>query len=198
MDTVIEVAHSFEIELSILVVENHRLTMKGIKAFEDEELAKAEEALSGEPDGASSHVAWIQEFFFNGMRRSANHFAVVGLVTVVEQWIRRFAQSRKLKSKKNGGEPPLCGYLHALNDYLHEEPPVSVAFFADLITARDSVIHGGSRAEWTYKGERTVAAQDRNGPDLEVTVDGLNAAIESAKILVKGYDSQIQAMSAKK
>jgi hypothetical protein len=106
-----------------------------------------------------SQITWQQTFYVD-LRRAANHLAVVGLVTRLEHWIARFVRLKQLPVSN------LCKNLRVLNDSLHGTGPIPVAFFKDLVTARDSVIHADSKAKWQYKGTREVAKQYRNGDEL--------------------------------
>ena len=140
----------------------------------DCERSKTRESLGREdPDLVDSQVRWQQSFYVE-MRRAANHLAVVGLVTRLEHWIARFVRLKQLPVSS------LCKDLKVLNDSLREVGPVPVAFFKELVTARDSVIHADSKAKWQHKRTREVAKHYRNGGELEVTEDQLKDAIVKA------------------
>lgn len=81
-----------------------------------------------------------------------------------------------------------------MNEFLRELPPVPVAFFGELVTARDSVIHGDSKAKWSFDEKpREVAEQYRDGGLLRVTECQLEEAAAKAIELVAWYDAKIRA-----
>jgi hypothetical protein len=187
LETVIEVAHWFEVDLNTVVVMNHRLTLEGISKSEDDEIAETRESLALEDRDLVDSQIRFQEQFYGELRRAANHLALVGLVTRFQHWIEGFAKQLGIQPHERG----LTSQLKALNDKLGEEW-VPVDFFKDLVTARDSVVHGDSKAEWPYdKSRRKVAQQYRNGSELEVTADQLKVAIAKAIEQVKWYDEKI-------
>jgi hypothetical protein len=66
-------------------------------------------------------------------------------------------------------------------------------FFEDLATARDSIIHADSRAEWKHNGSlRKVADHYRNAyEDMDLSEEQLKDAIQKATQQVKWYDEKI-------
>jgi hypothetical protein len=173
---VVEVAHPFEVEINVLVKLNHQLTLEGIAKQEEDEIAETEESLELEDrDLVDSQIRWQQNFYAE-LRKAANHLAVVGLVTRFQHWIENFVkQSRASPSRAH--KCKLRNQLEALNKSLGVGP-VRVAFFEDLVNARDSVIHGDSKAKWEFNGTREVAAHYRSGSGLEITEVQLSEAIE--------------------
>jgi hypothetical protein len=190
-DEIVRVSHMFEIELSILVTVNYQLTIEGIDKMEREEIAETRKSLELEdPDLVESQVRWQQTFFYDGMRKAATHLAIVGLVTRLQHWIERFVRLKQLQLTK---KKKLVAHIEALNSALGEGP-VPITFFEDLVMARDSIIHGDSKAQWpdSRTGTRRVVAKHyQNGGDLEVTENQLKDAIEKAEEQVKWYDRKL-------
>lgn len=57
--------------------------------------------------------------------------------------------------------------------------PVPLSFFEDLVTARDSVIHGDSQSKWDFDGDkREVAAKYMDVYRLEVSEAQVAEAFE--------------------
>jgi hypothetical protein len=192
---VVDVAHSFEVELNVLVKVNHRLTLEGIAKQEQDEIAETHERLELEGrDLVDSQVRWQQSFYAD-LRTAANHLAAVGLVTRFQHWIGVFVKQSRVRPTKVH-ECKLGNQLVALNDSLGVGP-VPAAFFEDLVNARDSVIHGDSKAEWEFKGTREVAARFRSGSRLEITEDQLNEAIEKAVAQIKWYDEILRSSAVR-
>jgi hypothetical protein len=97
---IVEVAHPFEVELNILVIVNHRLTLEGIAKSAREEVSKTRDGLRHEdPELIASQIQFV-ESVYEDMRESANHLAVVGLLTRLQHWVKRFAVSKHLSPKK--------------------------------------------------------------------------------------------------
>jgi hypothetical protein len=191
LNQVVEVAHPFEIDLRSVVL-NHRLTLEAIIKLEDYGLSEVKEALADEDPGhVSSAISW-QEKFYDDLRTAANHLAAVGLVTRFQRWISRWVNQRDIQLPKSH-DSRLIKELCALNNAVGASGPVPVAFFEDLVTARDSVIHGDSKAEWSFNGKpRRVADHYRNAwNELELTEDHLKDAIAKAIAQVKWYDERL-------
>lgn len=185
LNTPIEVEHPFATEINVLVTANHQLTVNGIAKLEEYEIAEIRETLGGEDhDVVESQIRW-QQGFYDEMRKAANHLAVVGLVTRFQHWIAEFVRVRQMKIST------LCKNLESLNAALGEAGPVPVLFFEGLVTARDSVIHADSKAEWEHNRPRRVPKDYRNDDELEVTEDQLKEAIEKAIRQVKWYDGKL-------
>jgi hypothetical protein len=192
----IEIPHDFEIDLNGLVVVNHRLTVQGIDREEDEQLEMVGGGKSQDDPGAvRSLQSWLQGQY-DDLRRAANNLAAVALATRMQHWISRLA--KKTPGKPIRGDSKLVSELNHLNTYLGEGP-VPVAFFADLVNVRDSVIHGDSKAEWDdHRGiRRRVGDCYRNTyGDTEVSEAQLAEAIAKATQLVKWYDDKIHSARA--
>ena len=189
LGTVVEVSHTFEVELNILITVNHKLTIEGIAKLEEQEIRHTWEIFD-DLETASSHVAWERQVY-DDMRAAARHLAVVGLVTRLQHWIEKFVRSKKLTPKKSK-EPTLCKHVTALNDFLGLEPPISVEFFRELVTVRDSVVHANSQVEWSFDGKaRKVADCYQSSGTLAVTEDQLKDALQNAVELIAWYDAQL-------
>jgi hypothetical protein len=190
LTTVIEVAHSFEIDLRTVVVVNHQMTIDGIGSLEQREIAQTREKFAAEDPEVLDSLVRFQEWFYSDLRIAANHLALVGLITRFQHWIEKFTQELCITPTRND-DAALIGHLKALNRTL-SQGPIPVAFFEDLITARDSVIHRDAKTQWTYKKKkRTVATHYCNGSKLEITEDQLKDAITKAIEQVMWYDEKI-------
>lgn len=176
--------HEFEIEINSLVTENHRISLRGIQQSEDELVAHLEEALAGEdPEIVRSQVRHA-ETFFEDLRRNANRAALVSLVTRLDHWTRKLVKQLQLSTDKKS--PPVVRDMEALNIRLGAAP-ISVQFFDELVTTRDSVIHGDSQAQWEYQGKiRCVAEKYTNAyGELGFIDEHLSEAIEKVTTQVK-------------
>jgi hypothetical protein len=92
------------------------------------------------------------------LRRAANHTALVSLVTRLDHWARKFVKQLSLSTDKK--RPYVVRDMEALNARLGAAP-ISVQFFEELVTARDSVIHNDSQAQWEHQGNIRRVAQVR-------------------------------------
>ncbi len=185
----IEEAHEFEVDLTCLVVANHKLTIEGIERDEDEESEKLSGILPGELEDSEQRRL---HYFYEDLRKSANNLAAVALVTRIQHWIGRFVR----EIRANLDELGLVKSIDLLNAEFRECGPVPVRFFRDLVTLRDSVIHGDSRAKWNYrKAQRCVADTYVNCSlgTAEISDSQLTAAITNAIEQVKWYDEKLQA-----
>jgi len=193
-----DIAHEFEIDLTTVVIENHRLTLDGIAKAEEAAIAEIEEDLADEAWEVSSSEVSHRQRFYESLQSAANQLAVVGLVIRLDHWIRNLMKKHKIQIVKNqprGDAPTLIKMLDALNRAVKDPSPVNIDFFDALVTARDSVIHGDSQAQWEDSRDqspRTVAPQYKSGGRLEVTEDQLRDAIAKAIEQVKWYDQQFQ------
>jgi hypothetical protein len=192
-NTVIEVPHWFEIELNVLVKVNHRLTIEGIARLESEEIAKIRKDLEREDrELVDGHIRF-REAYSDEMRRAAHLLALVGLVTRFQHRIKKWLKDGKITVSK-GRESSLIKRLRALNDALGDPGPVPVQYFEDLLTARDSAIHGDSQAYWRDDRSdemREVATHYRNGSELEVSEEHLSEAFAKTIAQVKWYDERL-------
>jgi hypothetical protein len=84
--------------------------------------------------------------------------------------------------------------LNALNQDLGNGP-VPVDFFEQIVTLRDSVIHGDSQLEW---GGRKVAEEYRSVQGADLSEEQLQEAIQKSIAQVKYYDERIQAQTSAK
>jgi hypothetical protein len=160
--------------------------LEGIAKKEEEEIAETEDRLELEDrELVDSQIRW-QRNFYDELRKAANHLAVVGLVIRFQHWIEKFVKQSHVQPSK-AHKSKLRSQLEALNNFLGVGP-VPVEFFEQLANARDSVIHGDSKAKWEFNGAREVAEHYRSGLGLEITEDQLNEAIEKAIAQVKWYD----------
>lgn len=186
---VVEMSHEFEVEVNRLVTENHVITLRGIQQSEDELVKHLGEELAGEdPEIMGSQIRHARQFH-EDLKHAANHSALVTLVTRLEHWTRRFVKKAKLKTEKS--RPPVIRDMEALNKLLGDAP-VPVKFFEELVTARDSVIHADSHAEWGYKGKRRVADKYINASEeLAFGEEHLREAVERAITQIKWYDERL-------
>jgi hypothetical protein len=183
----------FEIDLNVLVKVNHELTIESICKREQRWIAETREQFEDQ-DEVESRIT-DEEVFCDDLRRAANNLATVGLVT-------RFQHRIGALVKEVGGKP---SYLHKELQQLNEalgNGPVPLNFFEELDTARDSVIHGDSKAAWrdSRNGQlREIAEHHRSFAgqlaELEISEVQLNEAIENA---IKQVEWYIERLAEKK
>jgi hypothetical protein len=196
LDEPLEMPHAFETDLHCVVVANYALTLEGIDRSEEEELAKIDKDFAHEDfETVRSMTAQLQNFY-DDLRQAARRLALVALVTRLQHWIGGFAKQVKAtpcKTKQTGCNSTLANQIAALNKILGIGP-IPEIFFEDLATARDSIIHADSRAEWDYHGSpRKVADHYRNAyEDMDLSEEQLKDAIQKAAQQVKWYDERIQ------
>ena len=196
-DEIQEIAHDFEIDLNCVVVANHALTLEGIDRAEDIELTKIQEGFAHEDYETVRSITGHLQNFYEDLRQAANRLALVGLVTRLQHWTDRFVIQTKVKSERVY-DSLLANEIAALNKFLGVGP-IPEMFFQDLVTARDSIIHADSKAEWLYHGSlRKVADHHRNGFDVEITKEQLADAVQKAAQQVKWYDEKMHATSSPK
>jgi hypothetical protein len=181
-----EIPHQFEIELNSLVIVNHRLIVDAIERDENAELEK----LSQENSEPARSVEYQLQGFYEDLRRAANNLATVALVTRIQHWITRFAKKVPGRRKLEGSR--LVSELIQLTEYLGDGP-IPVAYFAELVNVRDSVIHGDSKAEWEHRSEqRRVAPMYTNAYlETEISNEQLGVAIAKAIEQVTWYDEKL-------
>ena len=187
-----EIAHEFEIDLRCLVTSNHKLTIEAIDQDEEKEVTGIEEELRLEsPETVYSFTGPLQNFY-DDLRRAARLQAMVALVTRLQHWISKFVKQRKLVPVKDRNRPTLVRELDALNKDLGVGP-VPVAFFENIVTLRDSVIHGDAQAEWQFQGKkRTIAPEYANSwGHAEISEEQLQDVIQKAIQQVKWYDERM-------
>lgn len=189
-----ETAHEFEIDLHCVVVANHGFTLEAIERSEDEELTKIEKGFALEDREVVDSIMRHERNFYDDLRQAARRLALVALVTRLQHWIERFVRQVTPRVQHSS----LAKQLSALNSTLGIGP-VSVLFFEDLVTVRDSIIHNDSRAEWEYQGRlRKIADEYRNpSGDVELTEEQLKDAIQKATQQVKWYEEKIHTATAK-
>lgn len=182
--------HDFEVEIRCLVTENHQITQRGIQQCEHECISHLEKELAGEDQEMVSSAIRDAETFFEDLQRAANHTALVALVTRLDHWTRKFAKQLSLKRS------PVVRAMKALNVRLGAAP-IPVQFFEDIVTARDSVIHHDSDAQWKHQGKiHRVADKYANAyGKLDLTEQQLREAIDNVTMQVKWYDEQIAALT---
>lgn len=188
-DDIIRLPHEFEMEITHLVTQNHALTLDGILQLEEGVVADLSKALEGDdPEILQSQVRHAKTWF-DELRRAANHQALVSFVTRLEHWTRKLVKRHSLSTNK--ARPPVTRDMEALNSLLGIAP-IPVGFFEDLVTARDSVIHADSQAQWEYQGKiRCIADRyTHDGGELGFTDEHLTEAIERAITQVKWYDER--------
>jgi hypothetical protein len=197
----IEIPHEFEIDLNSLVVVNHKLTLEGVDRDENEELEKLEKLGWSDPEALRSIEGELQTFY-EDLRKAANNLAAVALVTRIQHWVsvlseKAYAKTKSKRGKRKRKEKTLVWELTYLNRSLGGGP-APVAFFAELVDVRDSVIHGDSKAKWD-RGRRHVAPHYANFyGDTEISDGQLKEAIEKATEQVKWYDDKLRAQTPPK
>ena len=189
-----EMSHEFEVDLTCLVIANHKITMEGIAHAEDEELANLQESLKDETD---REMVWsivsYQRNFYDDLRVAARNLAVVVLVTRLQRWAGAYA--RRIDPKREAGQP-IDKELNFLNGKLGPPPNDATQFFFDLAEVRHSVIHADSQPQWSFKG-KTRSVDQRyvpNGYRVEVDDEGLRDAIAKAIAQIKWYDEKFAAL----
>lgn len=174
----LDLPHPFEEELDCLVSINHRLLMENISRLEQEATVTGDGFDLIEVRGISDEL-----------RRAANNLAVVGLVTRFHHWISLFVEELTQNSVR---DEPLVRNLRALEGKTGEGP-ISISFFQELVTVRDSIIHADSRTEWVFGNKRNVAERYANvsSGEVEFTNEHLKEAIEKSVMQVKWYDERL-------
>jgi len=195
LDEPLEIPHAFETDLHCVVVANYTLTLEGIDRSEEEELAKIDKDFAREDFETVRSMTSDLQNFYDDLRQAARRLALVGLVTRLQHWIGGFAKQMKAtpcKAKQTGYNSTVANQIAALNKLLGIGP-VPEMFFEDLATARDSIIHADSRAEWKHNGSlRKVADHYRNAyEDMDLSEEQLKDAIQKATQQVKWYDEKI-------
>jgi hypothetical protein len=181
-ETPMEVSHPLEVEFHHLIIENHRLILEGISRIEKEELVGLDD---------EDEIRY-QQRYFDDLRIAAHNLALVAVVTRLDHWAKRHCENLKLKPQKPKGKKlkaPLVQKLEMLNGKLGTAVPL--LFFEDLITARDSVIHGDSQAEWIdHRNEKRKIAEKYGSWRLELTEEQLAEAVANTLKQLMWYDEQ--------
>jgi len=192
LNSPIRVTHPFEVDLNTVVVVNHKITIDAITSLEQRGIDRIREDFAAENRDVLDSLVGFQEWFCGDLRRGAHNLALVGLVTRLQHWIEKFAQ--KLGIPPTGDQDSaLIRHVEALNRELGEGP-VPIGFLKELVTARDSVIHADSRAQWTYKKKkREVARRYCSGSDVGISEEQLEEAVVKAIQQVTWYDEKLGA-----
>jgi hypothetical protein len=189
LNTLVEVAHGFEVDINTVVVVNHQITIDGIANLEQREVERVREEFAAEDPDVLDSLVRTEEWFYSDLRKAAHNLALVGLVTRLQHWIEKFARELDIKPTR-GDDSVLIRYLQSLNGELGDGP-VPIKFFQELVMARDSVIHADSRAQWSHKKmRREVAPRYRSGFDLEISEEQLKEAVAKAIEQVKWYEEK--------
>lgn len=187
----LDVPHPFEEELGWLVSTNHRLVMENISRIEEE------------ADGTADHMDLAEiHAYSDELRRAANNLALVGLVTRLHHWLSIFVEEL---TNKNARDNSLVKNLTRLNERIGEGP-ISIGFFENLVTVRDSIIHADTKIEWEFSGKKTgkKTGKKRRVVDryanvslgeIEFTQAHLQEAIEKSTKQVKWYDERLDALN---
>lgn len=188
-----DLPHEAEDEVRLLVTENHRITMRGIQQSEHEMVRYLRKVLAQEDKEIIASEVSRAQFYYEDLRRAANHMALVSLVTRLEHWTRKFVKQLPPNTEltANKRKPYIVRAMEALNTHLGR-PPVDVQFFEDLVTARNAVVHHDSTTEWDFNGRRSVAARYNDCGDLNFTNDHLTEATKKVTAQVKWYDEQLR------
>jgi hypothetical protein len=196
-DEPMELPHDFEVDLNTLVVVNHKLTLEGIARSEDVEIERLQSSLALDDHEAMLSQVGFVHTFYGDLRRAAHNLAAVALVARLDHWVIRLVE--ELPGGTNLDRPTLVKRLELLNQRLGSGP-VPVSFFSDLVTARDSVIHADSRAEWEYPAgsrRRVVGRYTNDYGDVELDEEQLDEAIAKATQQVKWYDEKLHEIKRK-
>lgn len=174
-----DLPHPFDEELEWLVRTNHSIVLRRVD--EAEAQASPEDR---DPDFAAE------------LKRAANQMALVALVTRLHHWIAALVGD---VTGKNVRDESLGSNLTRLNQ-ITGPGPVSLDFFKELVTVRDSIIHADSQIQWTfvYRGntnEKRVAERYANNTlgEIEFTEKHLEEAIDSAVKQVRWYHERLLA-----
>ena len=198
LDTVIEIAHPFEIDLKSVVTVNLDLTLQAIDELQAQQNSKISAMFNPEDyEDADSTIRW-EGNFYDDLRRAASQLALVGLVTRLQHWINALVKKHKIPIAERH-DSLLISQLGALNATFGDAGPVPLVFFQELVTVRDSVIHADSSIEWVRgKTTRQVAERYTDAwKQLEITGDQLKDAALKAIEQVKWYDQALAAWKLK-
>ncbi len=145
----VNIPHWFCSELRTLVFVHHRLALEGISRWEEQERSSVNEDYDDDDEG-NERAQFRIDACYDELERAAHNLALVGLVTRLQHWIAAFAERLGRKDARDKG---LETNLRFLNDKLGEGP-VSISFFEDLATIRNSIVHADSKAEWSYHNKK--------------------------------------------
>jgi len=190
----IELLHDFDLEVNSFVLANHEHTLHGIEQRENEALAETQGAFKDDPDGMHGVDTQIQ-IYYERLRVTAAHLALVSLVIRLEHWVNKFKRAipNVPKDRPHRERKSMLGRkLDVLNDCLGKGP-VPVDFFDDLAIARNSVVHGDSNGSWLNEYDKRARVPKHYTDDsggLKFAEDNLRDAVEKAKQQVKWYDEK--------
>lgn len=190
-----EIAREFTVDIRRFVLVNFETTMKGLDADETEELDTFGRVT--DPDDRDNICRHISRDYAD-FRSAAKNLAIVGLITRFQHWIGSYARKRRFNLPRQPDESTLMWHLRVLNDRLGPGP-VPLAFFDDMITIRDSVIHGDAQAKWPHGGkEREVAERYRDlYGNLSVDDEQFDEMVKNTTEQVLYYDGEIQKLNPK-
>jgi hypothetical protein len=159
---VIPIPHPFVEEVEWLIRTNHRLLFDSISRIEQEQISEANK--SEDPAEAGSEIDYaISEA--NELREAATHMALVSLVTRFQHAANVFVDDYA-QIQKRAADVDLRSNLKTLNRRFGEGP-TDIAFFADLATVRDSVIHADSNVEWMHGTKRRMVPKKHRDANFE-------------------------------
>jgi hypothetical protein len=185
-----DLPHPFEEDVQFLVKTTYDLLCENIARREAQAITEAEKI--EDPREAGAEIQWVKSDA-DKLRQEARGVAVVTLVTRFQHWLRFFVEDMK-KVPANGVEKNLA----TLNNELKREGPVPAAFFCDLETVRDSIIHADSNVEWmrgTVKRYVPLKYREVNLEDLselKLTKEQLREIRENAMAQINLRDVHIQ------
>jgi hypothetical protein len=193
LNFLVDIPHQFEVDLNMLVVANHRFTIDGISRAIDEETDQLKECMAEEESevlsSAISHMTWQYE----RLRWAANRLALVGAVTCLDEWIAMLVTKENLNQVDvEKADSKLITQMRRLNKSLNIALPLQD--FEDLVLARDSIIHGNSKAKWIdHRREwRTVPSRYMDAwGGIAFTEEDLERAIDKMIQQVLRYDERI-------
>jgi len=155
---VLNLPHPFEEDVQLLVNATYDLLCENIGRKEALAITEAEKIEDSREAGAE--IQWVKSNA-DELRREARSVAVVTLVTRFQHWLRVFVEDMKKKPANGVGKN-----LATLSKELGEGP-VPAAFFCDLETVRDSIIHGDSNVEWMRGKEQRIVPLKYREVNLE-------------------------------
>jgi|SRR6185312_2901645 len=187
-----EAAHWFTFDLQHWAVINLNISLNGIDQEQKDFEANIRETETDEE--ALRSIISSSGTFYDDLRLNAYRMAAVALVTRFQNRIGELMRiGRLVASKKRENSSMLILQLKTLNKSL-SDGPVPLNFFAELEEVRNSVVHGGSRAEWEFpQGKTRKVADAYRNPygDVELSDDQLKDAMNKMIEQVKWYERRI-------
>jgi hypothetical protein len=190
----VNIPHSFCSELRTLVFVHHRLALEGLSRWEKQERASVNEDYDDD-DEVNERAQLRIDVCYDELERAAHNLALVGLVTRLQHWIAAFAERL---GEKDAKDKALKTNLRFLNDKLGEGP-VSISFFKDLATIRNSIVHADSKAEWSYNNKKQSIPREYTDGKFETVhllEEQLREAAQNSINQVKYYDDQLKLREA--